>query len=371
MPWKIAGFPWVAADGLTHQPVFSKARALRCERSRAAAGQSAGGGRGTDLAAAPPALPQDCVTCLTALPSAHEPFVTGAVQAAACDPSGNPAQVWIAKPTRAEASSANNNADADARSTATCNINGAWVRDHQDITVVQASGASTFTCNNSKYAALNGWSGFNGTAHTNTNTATADGTGAAALSIDLEYIMDCAGEVPCPPGKEPPVPLVHATGNVTADCQQVVMSDGDPWTRPPPPARCPAGHVWPRGVNMTVVALGQCLSCRADDQGHSCLVGDDVNLFLCTGAGANVGPADHAGTRGTATALSNANQQWSLQACPGAAHSLEAGGRSLLVSAMSGVCAGSQEPLLMVPCNCSDPGSVWSADDEACTLINT
>jgi hypothetical protein len=163
--------------------------------------------------------------------------------------------------------------------------------------------------------------------------------------------------------------------------QQQVEQQPQPQPQPQPqqPERsCPpsSGSFFTLMANTTLPGLGrrpQYLSCRADGQpGHACQPGDDVNVWFFAGAHAT-------------------NQQWELRPCPaasiaptatiaggGGAVRGGAGAGSLLVSALSGACAGASGK--MVTCDCLDRSAVWEAtvaqpaggggDDCALTIAN-
>ena len=146
-----------------------------------------------------------------------------------------------------------------------------------------------------------------------------------------------------------------ASAAIAMQSATIHMSDSN-WTRPLPLPVCLLPSVWPRGVNVTLTALGQCLSCRSDVQGHSCQVGDDVNLYPCQ-------PNLPSPMKGTA------NQQWQFVPCTGSPSPAIAGSSVLLlVSAMSGMCAGGGG--LMVACNCSERAAVWATRPDSCALMN-
>jgi hypothetical protein len=128
------------------------------------------------------------------------------------------------------------------------------------------------------------------------------------------------------------------------------------WQSDDSPACPPSGNMTLM-ANTSLPGLGQrsqYLSCRADGQpGHACQPGDDVDVWF------------YAGVKAT-------NQQWALHPCPTVAVGTGAGGggggdasagagaaaaASLLVSALSGACAGSGGR--MVGCDCTDRTALW------------
>ena len=80
---RIQGFPWIDPSG-QRLPVFTETKALRCQL-----------------------LDETCRNCLTALPDAREPNVTGEVSLEACSSVDNDgaAQLWMAEPIRGSGSS--------------------------------------------------------------------------------------------------------------------------------------------------------------------------------------------------------------------------------------------------------------------------
>ena len=331
-PWKIAGFPWVAPDGQSNQPVFTAVKSLRCSMAAAAA---PGG-----------ALPADCQTCLTAKPDPNEPAFTGQVLQSACE-KGLAAQIWTATAV----------GTGTMHGSTRCSIAGNWSVGGQTLGPVVQSG-STFHWDHSRWTAIDGWSGFNGTLSLlQGGTQPQRPQQLAAIHVELRYRMACGplAKRECRPGEKSPYPAPREHGSFSSDCATIHMSDSN-WTRPLPLPVCLLPSVWPQGVNVTLTALGQCLSCRSDVQGHSCQVGDDVNLYPCQ-------PNPPSPTKGTA------NQQWELVPCPAPPSPAIAGSSVLLlVSAMSGMCAGGGG--VMVACNCSERAAVWATRPGSCALMN-